>query len=200
MLRVSTRPKKHFQIFMVRVFWWPKKIFLGRVEILIITKFQNFLGSTLTIKNNLELLHVSWFEFRKIFQTKNSDSILLILTKTFQKRYGNHMAYIIIVAWECLVGYAILNTMKVILISQSQSEIKSLDQIKSGEFFYGLLHRRYVLTNAGINKILKNFDEGRRNKIVRILSIISNTRLISEKFHNSSFEPKFPIFWGSSIF
>ena len=37
---------------------------------------------------------------------------------------------------------------------------KSLDQIKSGEFFYGLLHRRYVLTNAGINKILKNFDEG----------------------------------------
>ena len=58
------------------------------------------------------------------------------------------------------MGYAILNTMKVILISQSQSEIKSLDQIKSGEFFYGLLHRRYVLTNAGINKILKNFDEG----------------------------------------
>ena len=36
----------------------------------------------------------------------------------------------------------------------------TLDQIKSGEFFYGLLHRRYVLTNAGINKILKNFDEG----------------------------------------
>ena len=34
------------------------------------------------------------------------------------------------------------------------------EQIKSGEFFYGLLHRRYVLTNAGINKILKNFDEG----------------------------------------
>ena len=84
------------------------------------------------------------------------------------------MAYIIIVAWECLVGYAILNTMKVILISQSQSEIKSLDQIKSGEFFYGLLHRRYVLTNAGINKILKNFDEGRRNKIVRILSLFQD--------------------------
>ena len=67
-----------------------------------------------------------------------------------------------------------------ILISQSQSEIKSLDQIKSGEFFYGLLHRRYVLTNAGINKILKNFDEGKVgcavhlgwNKIVRILSMI----------------------------
>ena len=35
------------------------------------------------------------------------------------------------------------------------------EQIKSGEFFYGLLHRRYVLTNAGINKILKNFDEGK---------------------------------------
>ena len=61
-----------------------------------------------------------------------------------------------------------------ILISQSQSEIKSLDQIKSGEFFYGLLHRRYVLTNAGINKILKNFDEGRRNKIVRISSLFQD--------------------------
>ena len=108
------------------------------------------------------------------------------------------MAYIIIVAWECLVGYAILNTMKVILNSQSQSEIKSLDQIKSGEFFYGLLHRRYVLTNAGINKILKNFDEGRRNKIVKILLIIGITRLIPEKFYNFSFEPKFwtPIFLG----
>ena len=61
------------------------------------------------------------------------------------------------------MGYAILNIMKVILIGGPITEPdfnKSLDQIKSGEFFYGLLHRRYVLTNAGINKILKNFDEG----------------------------------------
>ena len=61
------------------------------------------------------------------------------------------------------MGYAILNIMKVILIGRPITERdfnKSLDQIKSGEFFYGLLHRRYVLTNAGINKILKNFDEG----------------------------------------
>ena len=34
------------------------------------------------------------------------------------------------------------------------------EERKSGEFFYGLLHKRYVLTNAGIEKLAKNFDKG----------------------------------------
>jgi len=32
------------------------------------------------------------------------------------------------------------------------------EERQSGEFFYGLLHKRYVLTNAGIEKLAKNFD------------------------------------------
>merc|ERR1712007_58223 len=34
------------------------------------------------------------------------------------------------------------------------------EQIRCGEFFYGLLHKRYVLTNAGIAKITKKFHDG----------------------------------------
>merc|ERR1712212_573815 len=42
------------------------------------------------------------------------------------------------------------------------------EQIKSGEFFYGLLHRRYVLTTAGLNPLLKNFHEGLYGKCLKL--------------------------------
>lgn len=35
-----------------------------------------------------------------------------------------------------------------------------LEEIESGEFFYGLLHKRYVLTNAGISKLEKLYEKG----------------------------------------
>merc|ERR1712131_482356 len=37
----------------------------------------------------------------------------------------------------------------------------SKEEIESGEFFYGLLHKRYVLTNAGISKLEKLYEKGR---------------------------------------
>ena len=35
-----------------------------------------------------------------------------------------------------------------------------LEEKESGEFFYGLLHKRYVLTNGGIEKLLKSYEKG----------------------------------------
>ena len=37
------------------------------------------------------------------------------------------------------------------------------EEIESGEFFYGLLHKRYVLTNAGISKLEKLYEKGTSN-------------------------------------
>lgn len=34
------------------------------------------------------------------------------------------------------------------------------EEKESGEFFYGLLHKRYVLTNGGIEKLLKSYEKG----------------------------------------
>ena len=51
--RVSTRPKKKISKFdMVRVFTRPRKIFLVRVETLIIKKFERFLGACENPKHN----------------------------------------------------------------------------------------------------------------------------------------------------
>lgn len=36
----------------------------------------------------------------------------------------------------------------------------SIEQEKAGEFFYGLLHKRYTLTNAGIAKLTEKYESG----------------------------------------
>ena len=90
--------------------------------------------------------------------------------KMFRKKFGQFMERIITEEWECSAVSKMSSTLKVLLINNdSSSTIMThmhdslwliLDQERAGEFFYGLLHKRYTLTNAGIAKLTEKYEAG----------------------------------------